>query len=71
MKANILQEKRSFFDCTETVRLEKVLLLLFYTYPQIKDKVSFSHCIVLYCIVLKGWSLLPNTLQNFRSIVLP
>jgi hypothetical protein len=33
---------------------------------QIWDLISL-YCIVLYCIVLKGWSLLPNALQPFQD----
>ena len=29
-----------------------------------------QYCIVLYCIVLKGWSLLPNALRTFRILCL-
>ena len=28
-----------------------------------------SYCIVLYCIVLKGWSLLPNALRPFQDLL--
>ena len=55
----------SFSNCKNRKRNKKLLL----KNEEISGRKAHKH-MGAYCIVLKGWSLLPNTLQPFQDLLL-